>query len=267
MNVRVPIATALLVLSFAGCKTKPIYPGPNYSLGDLPNGAPQQPVALEVVDARPWWERRYYDGYFKLVPLENLRPSPLPFLAEEMQQQASALPDRPERIKLMIDSFRVVWYDAAEEEKEKTKTFVLTEDYEADDFRELVGAIAAEGIAQAAYRSLLLCRDGMIEWGQKERHLHGPPRHVKEKYPEGLSCDLRVSAELEWSDGRRRTVQTRALVNAAAMQDDQSDELRNTVLAACTQVAHSWAEKAKNQKSIEEDPPKPPAQFTAFGGD
>jgi hypothetical protein len=265
--VRRSVATALLILAFAGCKTKPLYPGPNYSLGDLPTVAPAQPAAVEVVDARPWWEHRYYDGFFKFVPLENMRPSPMPFLAEEVQKQANTLPDPPARIKLSVDSFRVIWYDAAEEEKEQTKTFVLTEDYEADDFRELLGAIFAEGIAQAFYRSVLLCRDGINEWGQKERHLHGPPRHIKDKYPEGLSCDLRVSAELAWSDGRRMTVPVRALVNAGAMEDDQSDAMRNTVLAACIQVAHSWAAKTRNPGSREDLPvPKLPS-FTANSGD
>jgi hypothetical protein len=264
--VRKLVPAAFLLMLLGGCKTKPIYHGPNYALGDLSGVVPAEPLALEVVDARPWWEHRYYDGYFKFVPMENLRPSPLPFIAEEVQRQASALSDPPRHVKLMIDSFRVVWYDAAEEAEEKAKTFVLTEDFEADDFQGLVAAIMAEGVAQAVYRSILLCRDGVIEWGQKERHLHGPPRHVKEVYPEGLSCDLRASAELEWKDGRKQIVQMRALVNAAAMMDENSDAMRNTVMAACVQAAQQLAERVKNPNAGQDARSSLPIQFTAFGG-
>jgi len=269
--MRKTLTAALMLLALAGCKTKPIYPGTNYQLNEIPEKAPQGPVALEIEDSRPWWEKRYYEGYFQMVPLENLKPSPLPLLAQDIQRQATELPDPPQRAKVVLESFRVVIYDKAKEEEELNRTFVLTDDFEPEKPEDILGGIFGECIAQMVYAAALLSRDGLSEWGHKERHLHGPPRHIKDEYPEGLSCDLRATAYLEWTDGRKQTMKLHALTSGASLTEDQwsrfegGDQMGAAVITAIDVLAQQWAARIKDPTAGEAKKGVTP-QFTSYSG-
>jgi hypothetical protein len=265
------LAEAMVLLAFAGCKTKPLYHGTNYQLNEVPEKAPIGPVALEIEDSRPWWEKRYYEGYFQMVLLENLKPSPLPLLAQEIQRQATELPDPPQRARVVLDSFRVVIYDKAKEEEEQNRTFVLTDDFEPEKPEDIFGGILGECIAQIVYGVALLSRDGIAEWGHKERHLHGPPRHIKDEYPEGLNCDIRATAYVEWADGRTQTMKLHALTSGTVLTEDQwsrfegGDQMGAAVVTAIDVLAKEWATRIKDPTAGEVKKGVTP-QFKSYSG-
>src|SRR6266446_6486765 len=143
-------ALAMVLIALAGCKSKPIYHGPNYPLAEFPDKAAAGPVAVEIVDARPFWEKRYYEGGTAFLPLENLRPSPLPLLTEEIQREAQGLPSPPSRVVVKLNSFRIVMRDSKQEEADEA---VLDEqqqrldEAEPDDFfGTLISILAEDGI-------------------------------------------------------------------------------------------------------------------------
>src|SRR5260370_11270929 len=112
-------AFAVVLIALAGCKTKPIYHGPNYPLAEFPDKAAAGPVAVEIVDARPFWEKRYYEGGTAFLPLENLRPSPIPLLTEAIQREAQGLPSPPTRVVVKLNSFRIAIPDNNQQEANK----------------------------------------------------------------------------------------------------------------------------------------------------
>ena len=63
---------------------------------------------LQIIDARPFWEKRYYEGHVTLVPLENLKPSPLAHLENVIRMKSEELPDPPCKATLTLQSFRLV---------------------------------------------------------------------------------------------------------------------------------------------------------------
>jgi hypothetical protein len=267
-------ALAIMLIALAGCKSKPIYHGPNYPLAEFPDKAAAGPVAVEIVDARPFWEKRYYEGGTAFLPLENLRPSPMPLLNEEIQREAQGLPSPPNRVVVKLNSFRIVIRDNKQEEADKAiadDQQQCLDDADPDDLvGTLIGILLEDGI-----RGLIReCRRGIEEWGQKERHLKGPPRSLDGKYELGASCEIRAVATLEWSNGQRRDVPLRALVNSEELSPEngipfgRNNDVRAAVLAACNQVASEWKERTLHPNVPAENPaPLVPApQFSAFSG-
>jgi hypothetical protein len=271
--MRKVFTAAFLVVLLAGCKTKPIYHGPNYPLAEFPDKAAVGPVAVEIVDARPFWEKRYYEGGTAFLPLENLRPSPLPLLTEAIQREAQCLPTPPNRVVVKLNSFRIVLRDNKQEEGDKAiadDQQQRLDDADPDDlFGTLIGTLLEDGI-----RGLIReCRRGIDEWGQKDRHLKGPPHSLDGDYELGASCEIRAVATLEWSNGQRRDVKLGALVNGEELSPEngvrfgRKNDVRAAVLAACNQVASEWKERTLHPTLPTDNTRRVPApQFSAFSG-
>jgi hypothetical protein len=264
---------AWLVLLLAGCQSKPIYRGPNYSLNEFPDQAVVGPVAVDFVDARPFWEKRYYEGGTAFVPLENLRPSPLPLLTEEIQREARCLPTPPNRVIVKLSSFRIVMRDNKQEEADKAVAEKQQQELDDAEPSEIFGTIVGI-VMEGCVRTIIEeCRLNIEEWKQKELHLQGPPRQLDGHYELGVSCEIRAVASLEWSNGQRRDVPLRALVAGEELTPDtgvpygKNNNVRAAVFAACSQIAAECKQGILQPNATAEKPHEAPnPQFTAYSG-
>jgi hypothetical protein len=264
---------AVAAIALAGCQTKPLYHGPDFQLAPTPaTNAAKTPLVVEIIDQRPWWEHRYYEGNKAFVPLENVRPSPLAHLSDEIQRQARELPTPPQKVQLTLTSFRIVMCDSMADQRDNERDEEYSQrisDAESDD---LLGTIAGVLIECGIRAAIQECRQGIEEWGQKERHLKGPPRHLDGKYPLGITCEMRATAKLQWSSGSCRDLDLRTFVNAGELvvgdsTYSDSEAVNAAVLASCAQMAILVKDKIKNpQTSASSDAKKSGPQFTAFGG-
>src|SRR5262245_39952355 len=109
---------ALLFVLLSGCRSLPIARGPSFALEPMPVDPQQSLLPVAIVDARPRWERHYYEGPLTFVPLENLTASPWDRLRLTLTQQLKPVPDSPCQATLLLQSFRVILND---EEKVKTE--------------------------------------------------------------------------------------------------------------------------------------------------
>lgn len=126
------IGACLSALTLSGCFCLPAAQGPTYSYETrysppFSTDAPiEAPVRVTVEDRRPEWERTYRAmvespaGWRKaigLVPVENLRPSPIESLRHLVETQLPA--EAGEMVMVRIDSFRVVLNDSERRHQER----------------------------------------------------------------------------------------------------------------------------------------------------
>ncbi len=260
------VSVAYALLALCGCTSKPIYHGPNYTLQDVPAGAVASNLDLKVVDGRPDWERRYYEGTVTCVPLENLRPSPFGYLSDAIKLEIDKLPGPPCQVELTVNSFRVVFSEEEKKKEAERRKNESDEGLQVEDDDSVAGMMVSTfligPLLEIGKLGLAGCyeqiREGVSEWGPKERHLKGPPRQMKEHYCDGRTCDIRATALLEWPDGRMRTLNLRGL--------NTSDEINPAVVAACNLVAQELNQMIRNPNtSLQKDASRQPA-YTAYGG-
>jgi hypothetical protein len=231
---RTTLCWAVLLMFSAGCKSFPLAPGPEIGLAAPPPvGAGAFP--LEVVDARPAWERRYYEGDISFLPLENVTPSPWPHLQRELDNQFAEMPDRPCRGKLVVRSFRVIVNDeervqAAEEERHQAEQERKDRDRETnrqlreagmrvkDDDDDPLGEIFGEAMTEVVVELGKLAYGGLKTLATGKRTLRGPPRQLGEDYGPDATCQIKATATLEWPDGRSEHRDLCVTVNSAVLE-------------------------------------------------
>jgi hypothetical protein len=270
------IAITLLAIGLVGCHKQEIAKVPQINLDNLPDQRVEAPLALMITDARPEWERRYFEGAITLVPLEQLTPSPMDRLEWEIQCQARELPEPPCRVFLELQSFRVA--NCTQESLPTLEGVVLGfpqkplfescgSGYGAIFFLGLY--VTVVGVVDIA----ILGYDAAIAAKRYVHHANDRPRELVTDYATGVNCDIRVAARLEWPDGRRQAMEIRGLVNRSDLpaekvtSGDHGEDIRLVVHAACVAVGKEFAERVLHPDAAARLGPKTPAPaFTAFSG-
>ena len=94
-----------VVCAFGGCAGLQYY-----------NPPPDQPppptqvgsTVVQIVDERPEWERKPFTGDECLYHLGKCKPDAWAQLSEEVQAAVAAMPQKPERVEVVVTSFRLV---------------------------------------------------------------------------------------------------------------------------------------------------------------
>jgi hypothetical protein len=255
---------ALLLVLLAGCKNHDpirqnmidVRPSP-IEREQAP--ALDHPVTIEVVDARPDWERRPFDGTCSLIPLERLDPAPEQLLKAELQSSAGDLPDLPSAVRLEIQSFRVV---------NSTEDPFIHETHSCRSpitpiFPDGIGgggpwmaavAVACLGILGTAVVGIWTY-DQATELIHAYRHAHGRPPEMGESYARGVTCDLRAVVVSDWPNGEHREIALREVINHAPQASERTpayttaDAVRDAVNGVCRQLACDWHERILNPAS------------------
>src|ERR1700679_1519315 len=88
-----------------GCTGPQYYPPPPEH---IPPPANVGGTAVQIIDQRPEWEKKPFTGVVCLYHLGKAHPDGWAQLAEETNAIVAALPQRPERVDVVISSFQLV---------------------------------------------------------------------------------------------------------------------------------------------------------------
>jgi hypothetical protein len=252
----------LLLTLVSGCNRQEI--ATRFWLKDLPDKPAQLPGEVTVQDTRPEWEHRAFQGTFSLVPLENIEPAPVELLQREIEQQTLGLPEPPSKMRLELQSFRVV---LSEED-----SFLHHDRHYG--FAGLNGPCLASGgntssgsaACELAFLAVFVIAVAVVDCGtyacdlttefvHNQRHVHSRPEEMTDDYARGVTCDVRIKLVTDWANGRRNEMELREVVNHREQEFERgppyttSDAVRDSVRDVCEQLARDWREKLLHPES------------------
>ncbi|MDB5311664.1 MAG: hypothetical protein JWO38_5866 [Gemmataceae bacterium] len=97
-----------VVLLVVGCSVKKYYTPPPEQ---LPQPADANGVRVVIEDARPEQERQPFTGPVCLYHPSRVKPNPWDQLVNETRAVAAAMPEKPEKVEIVVTSFRLVQKD------------------------------------------------------------------------------------------------------------------------------------------------------------
>jgi hypothetical protein len=279
------VRLTVLAVFLSGCHSQPTAPAVTYTL-DVPTSlVVPAPLAVDIEDDRPDWERHAYEGTFAFVPLESLQPSPLAHLMEDIEREAKGLEDPPSTVRLQLQSFRIV---VSSEGPEPTTPGLYplpgsSDNSPSSGWSNGKGAYQGGGINAVwelaflvtfvgIYEAGLAGYDGIVYLAYSRRHHRSRPRGLREEYPPGVTCEIQVHATLEWQDDRKQEMDLRSVINPGerplhADPNSCQEDLREAVQTACAQLASDWRAKILDPQALGQPvkPRREPA-FTAYSG-
>jgi hypothetical protein len=89
----------------AGCNGPQYYEAP---VEKVPPAANVAGAVVQVIDQRPEWERKPFTGVVCLYHLGKAHPDAWAQLAEEAKAVVAQMPQKPERVEVVVTSFRLV---------------------------------------------------------------------------------------------------------------------------------------------------------------
>jgi hypothetical protein len=211
--------------------------------------------------------------------LENIEPPPIELLKREIEKQMLALSDPPCKVRVELQSFRVVINSedplvlpnhdsdspsSGGSSNSGTGT-IISGGWEAAAFCAVaVGVIVAIGLVACAY-------EGTTELVRALQHTHSRPKELTGDYARGVTCDARICVVAEWPNGRRTEMQLREVVNHFEREFEYArpytthDALGDSLRGVCYQLAHDWCEKIRHPAE-EVGTDKPTPVFTVHSG-
>ncbi len=256
--VRIAWFMALLPL-LAGCRSS----HPCYVLDPWPYPKPEVILPIELVDARPDWERqssfgpttpRRYKSAFSFIDLESFHPSPLAYLCRAIEREALQLADPPCEARLILHSFRVVindierMQDAYEMDLQRDREEERRSDLQKQELRQLGWHEDEPSFLEELVGKAM----GVVLEAAWVAALDRPPKcykKLRDQYPPEVSCDLKATLSLHWVDGRRQEIPLSALANSTSLPGKDphhypTAEMRAVINMAIFESASAIAEKA-----------------------
>jgi hypothetical protein len=273
-----PFILSVVAFALAGCQTHRISKDTVFNLDNVPVDQVEGPVEVTIVDARPEWEKKPFDGNVSLVPLENLVPSPIQRLEREFQNRARELRERPLKVSFELQSFRVVFKDS--DPFPHLEELILP-DFGSNNNLSSVSSSGGElvvlGVIVAVVGVLdlaILSYDVTLTTAHCIRHSRRRLKELVADYSPGLTCDLLVAAKVEWPNGKIEEMNLGATVNRSSLRVEdggapgREHDLRLVVNAACSSVAREFKQRILDPKAEILPPTREvkPA-FTAYSGD
>jgi hypothetical protein len=267
---------ALLQICLTGCHKQEIALGPQFKLDSLPERRVEAPVEVTIDDKRPDWERRYFEGDVIFYPLEQMTPSPIERLQRQIEVQVGELPERPCKVALDLESFRVVNCNYASLPCLAPVWFGFPQEKVIDDPGDRYVALVVLGIYVAIVGAADVCilgYDAAVTAIRYVHYTHAKPRELVVDYPAGLTCDIRGTATLAWPDGRREKREVHALLNRSDIAQengpslDRAEDVRLIVTAACKAFGQDFRERILHpDMPLELGPKLPTPVWTAYSG-
>ena len=174
-------------------------------------------ATVQVVDQRPEWEKKPFTGVVCLYHLGKAHPDAWAQLAEEANAVVAAMPQKPERVEVVVTSFRLV---RSVENTTKFRDFgpVLAANPGArtqqmvranGDEREQTLARANGGSAGApAPYSNISGPGNRVEMALSSKD---DPRRMLEDHPAGASCAIQATVRLVFPGGREQSLDVKTM--------------------------------------------------------
>jgi hypothetical protein len=191
----------------AGCTGPQYYPAPPEN---LPSPANVAGVAVQITDQRPEWEKKPFTGVVCLYHLGKAHPDAWAQLAEETNAVVAAMSQKPERVEVVVSSFRLV---------RSADTVPRFRDFSNGPHPNPAMRTQQMARANAEERERTLARNGSTGDGppnKVERALapKDDPRRLLADHPAGASCSIRATVRLAFANGLTQTVEVQTIARA-----------------------------------------------------
>lgn len=198
--------------------------GPQYYTPPPEQVPPPAVVAgttVQIVDQRPEWEKKPFTGVVCLYHLGKAHPDAWAQLLEETNAVVNAMPQKPERVEVVVTSFRLV------RSVDNTKRF---HDWGAGPTPNPAARTQQITRTNAEERQQTLARVNGANTGVPDQRpvAEGPgnkvemalsskddPRRMLADHPSGASCAIQATVRLIFPGGREQSVDVKTLNRGA----------------------------------------------------
>lgn len=198
----------------AGCGGPQYYTAPPEQ---LPAAVNVGGTTVQIVDERPEWERKPFTGVVCLYHLGKAHPDAWAQLAAEAKAVVDAMPQKPERVEVVVTSYRLVRsVEHVQKFKEwgvgpnpnpgmQTATQVQSD---RDDRERRLAAVHGTTPADAPQ---VRATDGPPNKIEMAFASKDDPRRMLQEHPAGASCAIQAKVRLVYPGGREQTVDVKTL--------------------------------------------------------
>jgi hypothetical protein len=205
-------------------------------------------ATVQIVDERPEWEKKPFTGVVCLYHLGKAHPDGWAQLAEETNAVVAAMPQKPERVDVVVSSYRLV----------RSADSVRR-------YRDLSGGPTAnpslrtqqmtQANADERERTLSQVNGGSGGPGQSHPVGDGPPNKVEmafaskddprrmlQDHPAGASCSIQATVRLTYPGGQVQTVEIKTIARAPndSGTDYYGQAIDNAARAAVIDFGHQF---------------------------
>jgi hypothetical protein len=201
----------------AGCSGPQYYEAPPEK---MPLPANVGGATVQVIDQRPEWERKPFTGVVSLYHLGKAHPDAWAQLAEETNAVVAQMPQKPERVEVVVSSFRLVragdtaghFRDFSKGPNPNPNARIL--DPNARDSSDVRRRQVSQSGASTGPA------DGVPNPGGADRHGNDAelmfaskddPRRKLRDHPNGASCSIEAKVRLVFPGGREQTVDVKTI--------------------------------------------------------
>ena len=191
-----------------GCTGPQYYPAPPEN---LPPPANVGGVAVQITDQRPEWEKKPFTGVVCLYHLGKAHPDAWAQLAEETNAVVAAMPQKPERVEVVVSSFRLV--------RVVTDSGSKFRDFSNGPHPNPAMRTQQMARANAEDRERALARSSGTSDGPPNKvemafASKDDPRRILADHPTGASCSIRATVRLAYANGLTQTVEITTIARA-----------------------------------------------------
>ena len=202
-------------------------------------------TAVALADERWGWEREPFNGPVTLYRLGRVTPNPWSQLAKETEAIVAAMPEKPERVDVIVTSFRLVRKadqpnvkpDPSENVRIGKQSLAgLNVSQNGLAYEQLKSAMQTgdQKTANAVGKGLIFQNgDPSIGVGTPPQPDDGMPG-VLDDHPPGASCRVRATVRLIFPGGREQLVDVKAI---AAGQNTSGTKYYGEALDFATKMA------------------------------
>lgn len=212
------LVAGALCAAGAGCSGPQYYAPPPEK---LPPPANVAGATVQVIDQRPEWEKRPFTGVVCLYHLGKAHPDAWAQLAEEASAVVAQMPQKPERVEVVVSSFQLVRAgDTAGHFRDFSKgpnpnpnaRAIDPNARDAADVRQRqvsqsgVTTAPAPGETASANTADTHGNDVELMFAGKD-----DPRRKLRDHPGGASCSIEAKVRLVFPGGREQTVDVKTI--------------------------------------------------------
>jgi hypothetical protein len=200
------------VSALGGCSTPEYYKAPPEQ---LPQPANVGGVAVQVIDQRPDWEKQPFKGSVCLYHLGKAHPDPWVQLSDETSAVVAALPQKPERVDVVVSSFQLV----RSGDTAKPYRDLSTSGQSSNPGVQALGRPTGDQAqGTPASSSVPMAQRSNADGPQNKLEMmfasKDDPRRLLTDHPAGVSCSIQATVRLTYPGGNVQTVNVKTIARA-----------------------------------------------------
>jgi len=252
------LGLSAVFLIIVGCQSAP----PAAPREAIPPPFTAHGAVIAIADERYDWERQPVDGPTAIYRLGRVLPNPWTQLAKETETIVAALPEKPQRVDVIVTSFRLVRkegkpsiHDPSDNVKiGKQSVAGLNSRQNQVAYEQLHSATQAgdHQVANAAGKGLLFDNGNpsLVVQGGKPEEPEAMTGSLAE-HPPGASCRVRATVRLTYADGREKLVDVKAI--AAGQNTTGSQYYGEALEFAAKMAVHQYGNQMRQSLGLPQD--------------